>query len=252
MSENLSNETTVLPTAVDEAMRLLHFVVRHFGSPDESTESTLASTRISHLRLKLNSPELGSVELELHGKTEMAATAPITPAPRNFEAKFFAATQATLLCQPANETAAKILRTCDDVFDANKDDCNHFLKAAIAPYFGEIFDGLDADGIITALNNSANGWVSTRSISDTIGNAQNGLFVIAGMTSAELDQDHGHIAVVVGCPGALSGNVTIPVGYAGSIGGASSQIRGARLSGSFPASAVRASRVSYFSKTPTQ
>lgn len=252
MTDTRTNDATRQPTAVDEAMRLLNFIARHFCGASDSTQTPRASSSISYLRLKLDLAEPGSVDLELSQQAEQVVSRAIAPASRPLSAQFFSAVQSTLPCQPANDTAAKIMQTCDDVFDANRDDCNHFVKAASTPYFGDVFDGLDADGIIAALNASPNGWASTQSIPDAINNAQNGLFVIAGMTSTELDQDHGHLAVVVGCPGALSGTVNVPIGYAGSIGSASAQIRGARLSGSFPASSVRSSKVTYFSKTPTQ
>ena len=243
MSDTRSTEST--PTTVDEAMRLLHFVARHFGGVGEGAGTAL----ISHLRLKIDLPGRGAVELELNSDAQQATTAPESTTPREFGARFFAASQSALPCQPANDTAAAIMRTCDEVFDANQGDCNQFLKAAVAPYFGNPFDGLNADNIIAMLSDPTNGWTSSQSIPDAIANAQNGLFVIAGMTSAQLGQNNGHVAVVVGCPGGMSGTVNVPIGYAGSIGTA--QIRGEKLSLSFPRTAVQDSSVSYFSKAPT-
>jgi hypothetical protein len=55
----------------------------------------------------------------------------------------------------------------------------------------------------------------------------------------------------VGCDGQTSGNVNVPIGYAGSIS-SSAIISGARLSGTFPAAKVRNEEVTYFYREPTQ
>lgn len=115
------------------------------------------SCGISHLRLKLDLAEPGSVELELTQEAEHVASPAATPTTRPLNARFFSAAESTLPCQPANDTAQKIMRTCDDVFDENRDDCNHFVNAASTAYFGNVFDGLDADGIIALLNASPSG-----------------------------------------------------------------------------------------------
>ncbi len=146
--------------------------------------------------------------------------------------------------------AEKIIATCDACYDTNNDDCNKFLKAVAVNYFYDIgFGAKDADGIVAFLDTAANGWTSlNKDPQQAINNALDNKFVVAGMTSAELNDDHGHLAVVVGQPGELSGAVIVPMCYAGSIG--DSAVRDKRVSETFPALAARNGRVRYYSKTP--
>ena len=70
------------------------------------------------------------------------------------------------------------------------------------------------------------------------------------MTSAALGQHHGHVAVVVGCDGQVSGAVTVPVGYAGSIENPAAQLDGGRISGTFAETMVRSEALDYYFKPP--
>lgn len=144
----------------------------------------------------------------------------------------------------------QIVATCEADYDANKGDCNQFLKAVANDYFDTTgFDGLDADGIIGVLANAANGWANLNNDpQQAIADAKGGKFVVAGMTSAQLADPHGHLAVVVGQDGQLSGTVIVPMCYAGSIG--PNAVRDQRVSETFPATAARTGLVGYYSKTP--
>jgi len=162
-----------------------------------------------------------------------------------------------LQCDPSNEISKKILAQCVlNHTGSNRNDCNVFLKAVAKNFFGDsIFSGLDANGILAAVKSTGSGWTiktGVGSINEAIKAAQEGKFVGAGMTSTELnDPDHGHIAIIVGCDGQMSGNKIVPIGYAGSLN-SSAIIAGARLSGTFPATKVRNEDVTYFFREPTQ
>jgi hypothetical protein len=155
-----------------------------------------------------------------------------------------------LPCNPANAVANQILQSCDAVFAANQGDCNQFLKTASAPFLpAGYFGALNADGIVALLQDPAKDWVNTRDIATAIARAQAGDLVVAAMNSAALGSDHGHLAIVVGCPGQASGGTIVPICYAGSLGNPAAQIAGARLSGTFPATMVRAQGIDYYIKT---
>jgi hypothetical protein len=200
---------------------------------------------LNYIRFKLELTGIGSIELELSGKPK--ALGHVASSDLYEEAAPFAG----LPCTPANETAKKIMQNCDDVFEKEQFDCNKFMKAAASPFFGDIFKGLDADGIIALLGKESSGWTMTTVRDTCVAKAQAGHFVIAGMTAADLGQNNGHLAVVIACPQEASGTTTVPIGYAGSIGAASARIRGARLSGTFPKQKVWDEEISYFYKAPT-
>lgn len=237
-SESRGPDVSVTPE-----LQLLRDVYEHFP------EFVLATTRaapfpegLNHIKFRFELSGIGNVEFELTGKPDMAAGSKAS------ESELYRPV-GTGPCIPTNQMARQILQTCEDVYEANKNDCNQFVKAASNPYFGDIFNGLDADGIIAKLSDSASRWSRTNSITECIKQAQSGNFVIAGMTSAELGAGHGHLAVVVACPPQLSDNTKVPLGYAGSIGGGA--IKGERLTGTFRAQLVRDEMVPYFWKTPT-
>lgn len=152
-------------------------------------------------------------------------------------------------CNPADATAKKIADKCDAEFAGNKTDCNKFVKAALGPFLGAgYFDGLDADGIVGKLKKAGEGWTASRKISVAIAQAKAGKVVIAGMTSVDLGQQHGHLAVVVGCDGQLSDTIIVPLGYAGSIDAEDKRLSGGRLSGTFKAAWVREEKIDYYYK----
>jgi len=155
-------------------------------------------------------------------------------------------------CTPTNPTALQILNNCEAAFPANRTDCNHFVKAAMKNVLpNNYFDGLNADGIVAKLNDPAEGWTKTTSITQAITDAKNGCVVIAGMTSNELNQAHGHLAIAVGCNGGPSGptGTIVPHAYAGSIGSEIARIAGKTLSWTFAAEAVRNEEINYYIKT---
>ncbi len=154
-------------------------------------------------------------------------------------------------CVPDNEIAQKIIASCEAHFAANAADCNQFLKAALADFLAAGYlDGLNADGIVGKLQDPTEAWTTSRAIPTAIAMAKNGHVVIAGMTSAALGQRHGHVAVVVGCDGQMSGTTVVPLGYAGALGNPAAELCGGRLSGTFEAALVRAGRIDYYFKPP--
>lgn len=202
---------------------------------------------INYIHFKLDVTGLGSVDLEISGVPKASPG----PARMLQRSDFAASAPAPVPCAPADATAARIKQTCEDVYDANKGDCNLFVKAASGPYFGNLFGDQDADQIIATLSDGGSGWALTTSIDAAIDAATGGAFVIAGMTSAQLGESHGHLAVVVGCPAVQASRGPVPVGYAGSLGKPGSPIEGIGLNWTFPAVDVSAEKVSYFSKAPT-
>jgi len=154
-------------------------------------------------------------------------------------------------CIPPNIVAKQIIDSCEASFPAHRGDCNQFVKAALGPFLVvDYFGALNADGIVGKLKQASEGWTCSRKIADAIAMAKAGHVVIAGMTSIALGQHHGHVAVVVGCDGQASGEVTVPVGYAGSIENPATQIDGARLSGTVAATMVRSEGLDYYFKPP--
>jgi GH24 family phage-related lysozyme (muramidase) len=111
-------------------------------------------------------------------------------------------------------TADKIIATCEDKWDANKSDCNAFVKA-VATEYGITLAGV-ADDIVDTIKGS--GW---EQLSDGIAAkaaADDGKLVIGGLKGADHDppRDHGHVVIVVSGPLA---NGKYPTGYWGSLGG---------------------------------
>jgi hypothetical protein len=156
-----------------------------------------------------------------------------------------------LPCVPDNSVARQILDSCAAVFAGNSDDCNKFLKAALLDFLAVGYlDGLDADGIVGKLQNPGQGWTRSRDIGTAIAQAKSGNLVVAGMTSASLGQHHGHVAVVVGCDGQVSGETIVPVGYAGALDNPTARLDGGRLSGTFAAALVRSEGLDYYFKAP--
>jgi len=154
-------------------------------------------------------------------------------------------------CVPEDAVARQIIARCEACFDTHRGDCNQFLKAALADFLAtDYFAGLDADAIVTKLRSPAAGWTATRKITDAIVAAKAGHLVVAGMTAAALRQHHGHVAVVVGCDGQISGTVMVPLGYAGALDNPPAQLRGGRLSGTFDADLVRSEGLDYYAKLP--
>jgi hypothetical protein len=150
-----------------------------------------------------------------------------------------------------NPVAIKIAEQCAVAFPQSSADCNAFVKAVAAPFFvPALFDPeMDADAIIIRVSTSSDWTQLGKSHANAIRDAKNGFFVIAGMTADELESDHGHLAVVIGDDGALSGTVLVPICYAGSLEPVA-RVRRKRISETFNATLARESRISYFSRKP--
>lgn len=142
----------------------------------------------------------------------------------------------------------EILAECALAFNANAEDCNKYLKAVSATFFDpDLFTGpgMNADAIVVSLRASEQ-WAQLGNVhDDAIANAKAGQFVIAGMTSAELKSTNGHLAVVVGDDGQLSGTVLVPICYAGSLNPAA-RVQRKRVSETFGAQVARDGKISYF------
>ena len=144
----------------------------------------------------------------------------------------------------------EILAECALAFNANAEDCNKYLKAVSAPFFDpDLFTGpsMNADAIVVSLRASKQ-WAQLGTVhDDAIANAKAGQFVIAGMPSAELKSTNGHLAVVVGDDGQLSGTVRVPICYAGSLNPAA-RVQRKRVSETFGAQVARDGKISYFAR----
>ncbi|WP_340116177.1 hypothetical protein [Pelagibius sp. 7325] len=149
-----------------------------------------------------------------------------------------------------DSTSDKIIAECAIAFSSNSDDCNKFVKAVAAVFFEpDLFSGpgMNADAIIAEVEASGDWTKHLKSHTGAIKAAKAGRFVVAGMTSRDLASSHGHLAVVVGDDGANSGDVLVPICYAGSLN-ASARVERKRVSETFGASHARKSEISYFSR----
>lgn len=142
----------------------------------------------------------------------------------------------------------EILAECARLFSQNSDDCNKYLKAVGAPFFDpDLFTGhgMNADAIVRQLRQSEEWEQLGTAHTAAIAQAKAGKFVVAGMTSRELKSNHGHVAVVVGDDGRLSGTVLVPICYAGSLS-PTARVQRKRVSETFGAQVARDNRISYF------
>jgi hypothetical protein len=149
-----------------------------------------------------------------------------------------------------DKRAEKILAVCEQAFASSSGDCNKFVKVVAAPFFRpDPFPGLNADGIIEV---SRALWTGLgRDHAAAIQAAKSGSLVIAGMTSQELEDAHGHLAIVAGVEGAHSGTVVVPLCYAGSLN-ARARVARRRVSETFGAHNAREGRISYFARVPNE
>ncbi len=144
----------------------------------------------------------------------------------------------------------EILAECALAFSANSDDCNKYVKAVAGPFFDpDLFmgPGMNADAIVGQLRASADWTALGTDHTQAIAKAKAGKFVIAGMTSAELNSTNGHLAVVVGDDGKPSGSVLVPICYAGSLN-AAARVQRKRVSETFGAQVAQDKKISYFSR----
>lgn len=150
------------------------------------------------------------------------------------------------------DTSDKIIAECAIAFAANSTDCNKYLKAVTAVFFEpDLFTGpnMNADAIVGALRSSTDWTQLGTSHAQAINRAKNGEFVVAGMTSTELGSSNGHVAIIVGDDGQLSGTALVPICYAGSLN-AAARVERKRVSETFGATFARESKIRYFARTP--
>ncbi len=149
-----------------------------------------------------------------------------------------------------NATADKILAQCAAEWPTSNTDCNQFLKV-VAKYFFEpdLFTGagMNADKIVGEMRTQAVWTKLGTTHTSAISHAKAGKFVVAGMTSTEIGDTNGHLAVVIGDDGQNSGTVLVPICYAGSLR-AGGRVARKRVSETFNANDARESRISYFSR----
>jgi hypothetical protein len=92
-----------------------------------------------------------------------------------------------------------IIDVCDANWEANKSDCNHFVKA-VADALGVTLFGIgdNADAIVDKLSN-APGWDAVADRASVETQAAAGEFIIAGLKSTEFTppRNNGHVVVVV-------------------------------------------------------
>ena len=139
--------------------------------------------------------------------------------------------------------AQNVIDTCQNDWEANKADCSGFLKAVCADLGVAMSAGL-ADDIVAWFRDVTNGWEQLTDVTDDAGNvvtrkeelAKNRAdaeeLVLCGLTSAELGQPHGHVAVVVSAPLVFSGqnNNYYPIAYWGKLGGVGGEHQGLNFS----------------------
>lgn len=144
----------------------------------------------------------------------------------------------------------EILAECALAFRTSSNDCNKYVKAVSSAFFDpDLFTGpnMNADGVIALLQDSADWTQLNKSHREAIAKAKMGFFVIAGMTSTELQSSNGHLAVVVGDDGQMSGTELVPICYAGSLNPAA-RVQRKRVSETFGAQVARESKISYFAR----
>ena len=115
-----------------------------------------------------------------------------------------------------------IIDVCEANWDANKSDCNHFVKAVADALGVTLFaSGDDADAIMDKLSNTA-AWTlipSAPDLSAVENDAAAGQFIIAGLKSGDFipPRAHGHVVVVV--KGDDPNHPGYPLAYWGMLGG---------------------------------
>jgi hypothetical protein len=133
----------------------------------------------------------------------------------------------------------------------NNEDCNRYLKAVAGDLLtNSPFDQWgNADDIINNLAKSADWEALGHDHAAAIERASGGYFVIAGMTSKELDDAHGHLAIAVHGKGEFSNSnkTTFALCYAGSLN-PKARIQDKGLHWTFPASKAR--NISYYCRLP--
>jgi len=109
-----------------------------------------------------------------------------------------------------NPNAERILNSCKNLWDANKKDCNAFVKAVAADCVIKL-EG-QADDIVGAIKTGE--WRKEADGPAALKAAEEGRLVIGGMTGADLGDGHGHVIVVVA---KASDNPKYPIAYWGTL-----------------------------------
>lgn len=114
--------------------------------------------------------------------------------------------------------APKVTAECEANWEANKADCNAFLRAVSNGLGRPIPAGLDANGIVEHLRGNAAYSKIGKDGSVAKTHADSGKFVIGGLKGVNHNPSrvHGHVVVVVAGPLAHS---KYPTAYWGSLGG---------------------------------
>ena len=112
------------------------------------------------------------------------------------------------------ETAQKIIDSCEANFEAHKSDCSGFVKA-VATEFTVTLVG-QADNIVDQIKGAD--WTVLTDGIEAKQKADDGWFVVAGMKSGDHipPQSNGHVAMIVS--GGLNQG-KYPTGYWGQLGG---------------------------------
>ena len=122
---------------------------------------------------------------------------------------------------------------------SNKKPCNFFVRDVAAIVHVKLPSYGTADDLVSA---AAFHWISLTEV-EAMKAAERGEFVIAGMSSNELNQSEGHVAVVM--PGIANGFPKVASTNEGKTPWGKSMGNNP-LTHVFPANAVRAGRVRYF------
>ncbi len=117
--------------------------------------------------------------------------------------------------------AQRIINACEAAFEANKDDCNKFVKAVAAKFDIQITG--NANAITDAIQGA--GWTQLADGAAAAAKAADGHLVIGGLKGADqaTPSDHGHVVVVV--KGDLEHD-KYPKAYWGRLGGTGSKNEG--------------------------
>lgn len=153
-----------------------------------------------------------------------------------------------------NDNAKKVVKACEDNFEANKADCNKFLKA-VATALGVAGipggDNANADAIINALEAVPAGWtkLAQGSHQEAHDQAVAGKFVVSGLLSTDMNKPNGHVAVVTCGDMVHSGadDLDYPRGYWGTLGTEGKQCTGMNFG--YPAPARKELRYYWISMT---
>jgi hypothetical protein len=141
---------------------------------------------------------------------------------------------------------------CDMATTIPKEDCNCYIKNAARHFISKLpFDtsGFDADQIIDELARSGSGWTALGKDPDAaIDRTGAAEIVIAGMTSTDLGEDHGHLALAVdGSEASGTWSRNFPRCYAGSLN-ANARVSNRGVHFTFPVK--KAPDIRYFTRKP--